>query len=276
MNANPPAAPSSRSLCVGEHVLAWRETGGGEPVVLLHSGGFSSRQWRKLSEALAPGFRVLAPDLLGYGASSPWPDGAPFALGQDLALLERLLDEAGAPVHLVGHSYGGLLALKLALARPGAVRSLALYEPVAFGVLAPEERGELLSLPAYDGAKGVDEAWLEQFIDGWNGTGAWRALNAETQEAFRRVGWKVSQEVAGIMADPTSRAACAALAVPTLLLGGEQSPAFEQRVLTALAGALPRARLQLLPGVGHMGPITHAARVNEAILAHLRGAPGAV
>jgi pimeloyl-ACP methyl ester carboxylesterase len=63
-------------------------------VLLVHSGGFTSRQWRKLAEGLAPRYRVLAPDLLGYGASGPWPDGEPFHFRQDLAFLESLLDKS--------------------------------------------------------------------------------------------------------------------------------------------------------------------------------------
>src|SRR5262245_33771018 len=114
---------------------------GGEAVLLVHSGGFTSRQWRKLKEQLAPTFEVLAPDLLGYGASGPWPEGQPFHFDEDVAFLVSLVGTRS--VHVVGHSYGGLLALKLALARPAAVRSLAVYEPVAFGVLDASERGEL-------------------------------------------------------------------------------------------------------------------------------------
>jgi pimeloyl-ACP methyl ester carboxylesterase len=85
-----------------------------------------SRQWRKLGQRLAPTHDVLAPDLIGYGGD-PWPPGKPFHFGQDVERLAGLLDR---PADVVGHSYGGLLALQLALAQPERVRSLALYEPV--------------------------------------------------------------------------------------------------------------------------------------------------
>src|SRR5688572_29961491 len=93
-----------------------------QTVVLIHSGGFTSRQWRKLGEALSSRFRVLAPDLLGYGETGAWPEGEPFHFRQDLDFLEALIDADGEPVHLVGHSYGGFLALQLALRRPELVR----------------------------------------------------------------------------------------------------------------------------------------------------------
>ncbi|HEU4729802.1 MAG TPA: alpha/beta hydrolase [Kofleriaceae bacterium] len=236
--------------------------------LLLHSGGLTSRQWRKLGEQLAVTHEVLAPDLLGYGAQ-PWPPGQPFHFRQDVERLAGMLDR---PADLVGHSYGGLLALQLALAHPGRVRALALYEPVAFGVLgeADADLRAKLALPAYRAdAAGLDEAWLEAFIDWWNGAGAWRALPELTRAGFRAVGWKLSQEVASLVGDRTGAERYAQITAPTLLLGGQLTPMTEQRTLQRLAEALPHARLELLRGMGHMGPITHAEVVNTAIAAHL-------
>jgi pimeloyl-ACP methyl ester carboxylesterase len=243
-----------------------------QTALLIHSGGFTSRQWRKLGELLAPGYRVLAPDLLGYGESK-WPDGEPFHFRQDLDLLESLLDE---PAHLVGHSYGGFLALQLALRRPELVRSIAAYEPVAFGVLDEVEDADALAglggvkREWVPDASGADEGWLRAFVDWWNGAGAWDRLGDATRGAFRSVGWKLFQEVMSLGADRTSRATYATISAPTLLLGGELSPLTERRVVQRLAGALPHARLRLFDGVGHMGPISHAALVNDAIAAHLQ------
>jgi pimeloyl-ACP methyl ester carboxylesterase len=240
--------------------------------LLLHSGGLTSRQWRKLGHQLAVSHDVLAPDLLGYG-DQPWPVGEPFHFGQDLERLTGMLASMpDRPADLVGHSYGGLLALQLALALPERVRSLALYEPVAFGVLgdADADLRAQLALPAYHAdAAGVDEAWLEAFIDWWNGPGAWRALPEPTRAGFRAVAWKLSQEVASLIGDTTTAARYATIAAPTLLLGGALTTATERRTLERLAEALPRARLELLPDMGHMGPITHAEVVNAAIAAHL-------
>lgn len=249
--------------------LACHERGAGDPVLLVHSSGFTSRQWRRLAEALAPTHRVLAPDLLGYGDSSPWPDGEPFELEQDVAALAGLVD-GEAPVHVVGHSYGGLLGLQLALAHPDRVRSLAVYEPVAFGIL--HEAADADVLGSLDGVQGTydGEPWLARFIDWWNGKGAWAAMAPEVRAGFIAVGWKAYVEVTSLSADRTDAARYGTIAVPTLLLGGEATVPAERRVLEKLCAALPDARLQLFPGLGHMGPVTHPHVVNPAILEHVR------
>jgi pimeloyl-ACP methyl ester carboxylesterase len=236
--------------------------------LLIHSGGFTSRQWRKLAQRLAPTHDVLAPDLIGYGAE-PWPPGVPFHFRQDI---DHLLTNLDRPADLVGHSYGGLLALQLALVRPDLVRTIAVYEPVAFGILGPDDDAEraALVLPTYHpDAAGVDEAWLTAFVDWWNGPGAWAALAEPTKAGFRAVAWKVYQEVASLSADTTDRARYATITAPTLLLGGARTPITERLTLERLAQFLPHARLELFPDMGHMGPITHADIVNAAIAAHL-------
>lgn len=240
------------------------------PVLLVHSGGLTSRQWRRLADLLSPRHRVLAPDLLGYGAAR-WPTGKPFHFREDVAFLAALLDE---PAHVVGHSYGGLLALQLALAHPHLVRRIAVYEPVTFGLLdepadAPT-RETISQLGDYHpDPAGVDESWLERFVDWWQGAGAWRKLGAPTRQAFRDVGWKLSQEVASLSADRTDTSRYASITAPTLLLGGERTNPAELHVIRKLARTLPHATLQLFPDLGHMAPITHATTVNAAIASFL-------
>src|SRR5262245_65154527 len=138
--------------------------------------------WAPAIDALKPKFRVVAPDLIGYGRTESWVDGHDFTADDELCLLEPLLPR-GAPVHVVGHSYGGLVALHLALAGRIALRSLTLIEPVAFFLLphagAHEAWSEIRELG--DGyaqriASGETEAAWRQFIDYRAGRGAWDGL----------------------------------------------------------------------------------------------------
>src|SRR5579864_6257970 len=93
---------------------------GAPPTVLVHSSGLSGRQWSRLAPALAKrGARVIVPYLTGHGKSAP----GPFSFRTDVALVADLLRSLGS-AHVVGHSYGGLIALHAALAEPRLVRSL--------------------------------------------------------------------------------------------------------------------------------------------------------
>lgn len=250
------------------------------PVVLLHSGGMSSRQWRKLAGQLAPAHRVITPDFLGSGDNPPWPHDRPFDISEDVDVIERLVVELGQPVHVVGHSYGGLVAVTLARRVPALIRSLAAYDPVAFGVLyaAGDAEGlanldEVGRQPVFtDHARGGGEAWFTAFVDYWNGPGAWAALAPAARESFLRVGRKVFLEVSSLMSDRTPASAYAAVQAPALFLAGERSPAAARRVVALLSGGFPHARALTVEGAGHMGPITHADTVNAAIAGHIAAA----
>lgn len=266
----------SASLLSANRKLAWQEDGSGDAAVLmLHSGGLSGRQWRKLAEFLAPHFRVIVPDLLGYGASDPWPPGEPFQLRQDLDALDALLRDLPTRTHLVGHSYGGMLALQLLRADSSRFARVALYEPTAFGVLDADEDADAIAnlhdvrLEYTADTNGADENWLRAFVEWWNGPGAWSALNDDVRQTFRRSSWKLHQEVLALAADRTSRAEYRAIENDVLLLGGSRTPLAERRALERLRDALPHATLHLFDGVGHMAPLTHAAMVNAAIASHL-------
>lgn len=246
-------------------------SGSGVPVVLLHSSGLSGRQWRRLAQGLTGrGLRAVVPDLTGHGASTAWPEPTPFDFHTDVERLVAIL-EAEGPAHVVGHSYGALAGLLAALATPRQVRSLVLFEPVAFGVLDPAtDAGALAELASVESrwGEGASEhdRWLRTFVEYWGGAGAWSALRDEARAEFRRVGWVVREGVRTLMEDRTPPSAYAALGCPVRVLTGESSTLAARTVAARLAQVIPDAKVITIPGAGHMGPLTHAEIVNGAIL----------
>lgn len=260
--------------------VAYAETGSGESVVLLHASASSSAQWQSLTEALQARCRVLAPDLYGYGETDPWPGYGPFALADEAALAEAVLPPGREPIHLVGHSYGGAVALRFAVQYPGRLRSLVLIEPVAFHLLNADQPdsanrqlfrevmdiGALVSRAA---TSGDYRAAMARFVDYWNGEGAWMRTRPELQAALARRTPKVALDFWATTTESTPRAAYGRIAVPTLVLRGARSPRPTRRIAELVSESLPGSRLQTIDGAGHMLALTHTEAVNAAVAEHL-------
>src|SRR4051812_44801259 len=95
-----------------------RGAGDGAPVLLLHGSASSSAMWNPAIEILKPRFRAIAPDLIGYGRTDSWPAGCDFSLDEEVRLIAPLIEHAPTPAHVVAHSYGGAVALRLAVSYP--------------------------------------------------------------------------------------------------------------------------------------------------------------
>lgn len=263
--------------------VSYTETGAGEHVVLIHCSTASGKEWAALHEVLADRFHCMAPDQWGCGRSDPWPGNGPFTLVQEAAPLVELIDRIGMPVHLVGHSYGGGVALRVALERPGMVRSLTLIEPSVFHLLdgiGPEE--QKLYTEISDVAEAVKRSvnsgdlWggMERFTDYWCGPGAWRGMPIEARLKISQRLPKVVLDFRALFAETASLDDYAALSFPVLLVCGGLSPGPSRRIVDILHGAMPNTRLVRIEGAGHMSPFTHADAVNREITRHLNKAVG--
>lgn len=168
----------------------FREAGSGPAVVCLHCSASTSGQWRPLMDLLADRYHVIAPDLYGSGKTPLWPAERPMWLDDQIALLEPAFERAGDAFHLVGHSYGGAIALKAALRFATKLKSLVLYEPVLFSVLladAPQSEAAREIMDVRDDTAHLGpEAVAERFIDYWMGAGTWAACQGRAAPRSRR------------------------------------------------------------------------------------------
>ncbi|MEQ1686196.1 MAG: alpha/beta hydrolase [Burkholderiaceae bacterium] len=268
---NPGAEPPEH--CLNPLEPFFREAGTGPGVVCTHSNASNSGQWRGLLDLLAPKFHVLAPDAYGSGKSPEWPSDRVISLRDEVALMEPVMARAGSPLVLVGHSYGAAIALVAALARPDRVRAMALYEPTLFSLIdahspAPNQADGIRGAVAAAAAaldQGQPDAAAGHFIDYWMGAGAWRQTPAQRKPAIAASVVNVRRWAHALVTEPTPLAAFRALDMPVLFMLGKRTTASARGVAELLLGVLPRAELLEFDGLGHMGPITHADRVNSAI-----------
>jgi pimeloyl-ACP methyl ester carboxylesterase len=250
--------------------------GAGTPVVMLHSSLSSKSQWTALAERLASRFRVIAVDLCGYGDNAVSATGASFTVDEEVRLVTDRLDhlvEAHSRIHLVGHSYGGLVALRFAQCRSNRVASLSLYEPVAFRMLDDEDATlvdmrRLAERVALLVATGHRHDAAQAFVDFWSGDHSYASLPLPAQASIARRVDKLPLDFQAALSWPLGPEDLRAIVAPTLLLAGNRSPAVVQRIHTLLIKALPNRRVGTFDA-GHMGPITDACRVNPWIEAFL-------
>jgi pimeloyl-ACP methyl ester carboxylesterase len=248
-------------------------------VIALHASASGAGQWRYLTEALGGQYDVAAPEHYGCDSAGPWGGERAFTLADEAVRAIALIDRSDTDkVHLVGHSYGGGVALSVALARPNRIASMALYEPSAFHLLPQMgERGARPYAEITDVARdmchgivtGDYQGAVARFVDYWNGPGSWNALRPAIQSALIRWAPKGPLDFCALIDESTPADAYRNLTFPVLILRGEDAPSPTRTVAEGLMELLPAARLVTIAGAGHMGPLTHAPEVSALIVRHI-------
>jgi pimeloyl-ACP methyl ester carboxylesterase len=251
------------------------------PVIAFHCSGAGAGQWRPLGEALGDRFDLHAPEHYGCDSRGMWSGEHAFTLADEAAAAISLIDHFKGKVHLAGHSYGGGVALHVALARHERIASLTLYEPSAFYLLphlgeAGREAHAEISKVARRVCQAVMTgdycAGMEVFVDYWNGAGAWQAMSRSVQEALVHWAPKAPLDFNALLLEPALPSSYRQLNFPVLLLRGENAPKPTRVITNQLRYFLPQCKLAEIPGAGHMGPFTHAAEVATLFARHIEAA----
>lgn len=265
-----------QQLAVDDVTVAYLDQGEGEPTVIIgHCSSASHREWLPLITDLTPTARVLAPDFIGYGRSESWPAGKPFPADADVKVLTALAAKTTGPLHLVGHSYGGALALEAARELGPQVKSLALVEPVAFHLLRQEAAHEWAEIERLGVAvltavnRGDDRAAAAAFMRYWLGRFRWLLSPERFKAAITATIRKVALEFGIIVDAKTTLRDYAAIEAETLLVVGGNTRKPARAVVEMLGAALPKATVKVLNGAGHMSPFTHPVELNRLLRAHL-------
>ena len=242
--------------------------------LFLHCSLASARSLRPVREALGDVLTSDAPDLPGHGGSGDW-DGQGDYLTRASQMAETFCD---GPTDLIGHSLGGVVALALMARRPDLVRSAVLVEPVFFAAA----RGTA----AHDSYR-VDHATMRErmavgdrmgatraFTGLW-GTGTWDGLPDAVREAMAARIHLIAETRPGLDGDSTGILAdgrLSSIPAPVLLVRGADTHPVIPEVFRTLRARLPFAVEAVVPGAGHMAPITHAAKVAALIRTHMERA----
>jgi 3-oxoadipate enol-lactonase len=239
----------ARSFPLRDGHLAYRVTGSGPPLLLLHPIGLSGTWWSDYADAFADRYQVIAVDLRGHGRSSPIE--APLAFGDladDVAFL--LAHTTTGPAHVIGVSFGGMVAQHLALRNPAAVASLVLCATA--GHVTPDLRPVLRERGRIDhrGMSAVIETTLSRWFSPAGQTAAVgrrceRSLG-ELDPTTWTAGWEAIAEL-----DTLSR--LSRVTAPTLVITGAQDTATPPAAARDLARALPAARLSIVDQAWHLG-----------------------
>ena len=249
----------------------------GPTVMLVHSSVSGARQWNRLIENLKDRFRVRAVNLFGYGKTPPWPADRTQSLDDQARLVEAALPSDAGEVCLVGHSFGGAVAMKAAARLAGRVSKLVLLETNPFNLLAQHGRGEafaeamaLRRCIKTCGDRGRWERAAEAFADYWGGPGTWRAMKPERRAAFAQALRPNYYEWDAVINDTTTAAQWAALLPKdTLLIADPESALPIREITTILRSACPAWTYRDVRGAGHMAPLTRPDLINPLVRAFL-------
>ena len=260
----------------------WRSYGQGRRQALMfhcslaHSGAFAG-----MAQGLGDLLTMRAFDLPGHGQSADWDGQTPLQrLTVDMAL-----DLLEGPTDLIGHSFGGTAALRLACERPDLVRSLTLIEPVYFAAAYADnaglgdQHGAEMAEIADAIAAGDRETAARLFLRVWGDGRPWAALPEPMQtrmmaqiHLITAAHPEIGLDTPGLLAS----GAVEALEIPTLLIEGGASPHYVGKINAALNRRIKGSQRLVIDGAGHMVAMSHAdevARATRAFLESVEPAP---
>jgi 2-succinyl-6-hydroxy-2,4-cyclohexadiene-1-carboxylate synthase len=255
------------------------DSGDGPPLVLLHGFTGSASSWKSHILIFEKRFQVFAIDLLGHGGSDAPADPLRYRMERCVEDLVSVFDQLGlGRVNLLGYSMGGRVALHVAAAHPDRVRALVLESASPGLADTAEQQSRVASDEAL--ADFIEREGLEAFVDKWEQLPLFASqarLPASVRAELRAQrlhnnprGLANSLRGLGTGVQPSLWDRLPELHVPALLIAGEIDQKFTA-ITRSMAGALPNARLALVPDAGHAVHFEQPAAFDHLVLDYLTG-----
>jgi pimeloyl-ACP methyl ester carboxylesterase len=255
--------------------IDYEVSGDGPTIVFVPGSCSTGAAWRPVMTALGIRFRCVTTSLLGYGRTAERRTPSDPSISHEVDVLETVIHEAGGPVHLVGHSFGGLVAIAVALRNRVPLASLAVLEAPAAELL--RDSGERQQYWAFREmtddyfaafANGNTEA-IATMIDFYGGVGCFASWPSRVRAyAVEKTAVNILDWVSAYQF-PLSGAALRSIDVPVLVLWGEASHPAVQRANALLSKFIIQAVSAEIEGAAHFMIATHANQVSRFIAHHI-------
>ena len=263
--------------------VSYEDHGSGPVALLIHGSPGNARTWARVTEGLASRFRVIAPDLPGYGATTPQPSEQEPTVAYAALLIEALVRHVGAPAVLAGYSFGGVVALALALRAKVPIGALVLFEPVALNILAtvdgPSDAatdGTRTRSSRYAAARAIFDDYIQSFergderaarkmVDFWFGEGAFARMPEAMTAYLIRETRSNTRDVRATLRERYSPEDLKRLSIPVVTVVGDRSPEITHRIARAITELVPHGSLTTFEKANHALTTTHVDGVAETI-----------
>jgi len=258
--------------------IDYDETGDGPAVVLVPGSCSTGAAWRPVVSQWNGRFRCVTTSLLGYGGTAERRTARDTDISREAEIVEAVIRRAGCPVHLVGHSFGGLTALAVALRHRVPLLSLTIAEAPAPEILRHAgEREHYRAFrdmtEAYFAAFQAGEAAaIERMIDFYGGAGTFASWPQRVRDYAVEATPVNILDWASAYGFALTPALLRSVAIPALVLWGEASHPAVRRANELLGRHMPNALTLAIPGAAHFMIATHAREVAGVIARHVASA----
>ena len=253
--------------------IDYGEEGAGPTIVFVPGSWATGSAWRGVIAGLSDRFRTVTTSLPGYGGTRERRTTADTSMDRQAEIVEAVIRRTGGPVHLVGHSFGALACLDVALCGLAPLMSLTLIEPVTFGLL--RQQGECTLHEQFIAMRedyvrsfeNGDREAARRVVDYLGGQGSFAALPPRMRAYIVEATPTHVLDMRSVFDPPVS--VFANILLPSLVIRGERSVRSLQRSAEILSGALANASLRTISEAGHFMTATHTTQVAELIGEHV-------